>query len=244
LTAKLDMFDLGGHVAVVTGGNGGIGLAMAKGLAKAGASVAIWGRNADKNVAAVDALCGLECDAEAFVCDVAEEEEIVAAMQATLERFGRVDSCFANAGMGRAKPFLDMTVDDWDAVMRVNLIGASLVFREALRHIVARGGGGKLVAIASVGSIHGMPRQENYAASKAGLTALIRSLAVEFARFDVQANAILPGWIDTDLRRRSGRSSPPRSCSERHCVAGASRKTSKESPSTSPRLPRGSIRAT
>ena len=195
----LDMFDLTGHVAVVTGGNGGIGLAMAKGLAKAGAGVALWGRNADKNAAALDALCGLGCDAEAFTCDVANEDEIVATMAATLERFGRVDSCFANAGIGLARPFLEMTVADWDTVMRVNLVGAFLTFRETLKHIVARGGGGKLVGIASVGSMHGIPRGENYSASKAGICALIRSLAVEFARHDVQANAILPGWIDTDM---------------------------------------------
>jgi NAD(P)-dependent dehydrogenase (short-subunit alcohol dehydrogenase family) len=199
LSVRLEMFDLKGHVAVVTGGNGGIGLAMAKGLAKAGANVALWGRNADKNAAAVDALCGLGCDAQAFACDVADEQQIVAAMRATLERFGRVDSCFANAGIGRARPFLEMTVEDWDAVMRTNLVGAFLTFREALAHMVARGGGGKLVGIASVGSIHGIPRGENYSASKAGMCALIRSLAVEFARYDVQANAILPGWIDTDM---------------------------------------------
>jgi NAD(P)-dependent dehydrogenase (short-subunit alcohol dehydrogenase family) len=193
------MFDLRGHVAVVTGGNGGIGLAMAKGLAKAGANVALWGRNADKNAAALDALCGLGCDADAFVCDVADEAQIVATMRATLERFGRVDSCFANAGVGRARSFLDMTVEDWDVVMRVNMVGAFLTFREALKHMVERGGGGKLVGIASVGSIHGIPRGENYSASKAGMCALIRSLAVEFARHDIQANAILPGWIDTDM---------------------------------------------
>src|SRR6185503_2298109 len=138
----LEMFDLSGHVAIVTGGNGGIGLAMAKGLAMAGANVALWGRNAEKNAAAVDALCGLGCDAAAFACDVASEEEIVATMARTLERFGRVDSCFANAGIGLAKPFLEMSVDDWDAVMQVNLVGAFLTFREALKHIVERGGGG------------------------------------------------------------------------------------------------------
>jgi NAD(P)-dependent dehydrogenase (short-subunit alcohol dehydrogenase family) len=195
----LDIFDLRGHVAVVTGGNGGIGLAMAKGLAKAGANVALWARNAEKNAAALDALCGLGCDAEAFACDVANEDDVVATMARTLERFGRVDSCFANAGIGLARPFLDMTVEDWDAVMQVNLVGAFVTFREVLKHVVTRGGGGKLVGIASVGSIHGIPRGQNYSASKAGICALVRSIAVEFARYDVQANAILPGWIDTDM---------------------------------------------
>lgn len=193
------MFDLKGHVAVVTGGNGGIGLAIATGLAKAGARVAVWGRNTEKNEAAVEQLRALGAEAEAFECDVAAEDEIVAAMRTTLDRFGRVDSCFANAGTGRAKAFLEMTTEDWDAVMRVNLVGAFLTMREALKHMVERGGGGKIVGIASVGSIHGMPRQASYSASKAGLCALIRSLAVEFARYDIQANAILPGWIDTDM---------------------------------------------
>ena len=193
------MFDLKGHVAVVTGGNGGIGLAMATGLAKAGARVAVWGRNPEKNASAIDGLRSLGAEAEAFTCDVADEAEIVTSMRATLERFGRVDSCFANAGTGRPKSFLDMTTEDWDAVMRVNLVGAFLTMREAIKHMVERGGGGKVVGIASVGSIHGMPRQASYSASKAGLCALIRSLAVEFARNDIQANAILPGWIDTEM---------------------------------------------
>jgi len=170
------MFDLKGHVAVVTGGNGGIGLAMATGLAKAGARVAVWGRNAEKNAAAIDSLLSLGAEAAAFACDVADETEIVTAMRATLARFGRVDSCFANAGVGRPKAFLEMTTGDWDAVMRVNLVGAFLTMREAIKHMVERGGGGKVVGIASVGSIHGMPRQASYAASKAGLCALIRSL--------------------------------------------------------------------
>jgi len=199
VSASNGMFDLRGRVGVVTGGNGGIGLALARGLAKAGAGVAIWGRNKDKNVSAAAELRALGADAEAFECDVADEGEVIGAMEATLGRFGRVDACFANAGTGRTKAFLEMTLADWDAVMRVNLVGAFMTFREAARHMVARGGGGKLVGIASVGSIHGMPRQESYSASKAGLCALIRSLAVELARYDIQANAILPGWIDTDM---------------------------------------------
>ena len=193
------MFDLSGHVAMVTGGNGGIGLAMARGLAKAGASVAVWGRDPAKNETAVAELSEHTNEVAAFTCDVADEDQVVAQTAATLERFGRIDSCFANAGMGTVKPFLEMSVADWDEVMRVNLIGAFLTFREALKHMVERGGGGKLVGIASVGTIHGMPKQEPYSASKAGLCALIRSLAVEFARHDIQANAILPGWVATDM---------------------------------------------
>jgi NAD(P)-dependent dehydrogenase (short-subunit alcohol dehydrogenase family) len=191
--------DLHGHTALVTGGNGGIGLGMARGLAKAGASLAVWGRNAAKNTAAVAELRSLGVEAEAFAVDVTQEKEVADAMAATLARFGRVDSCFANAGVGHAAAFTDMTLADWNGVVDINLVGAFLTFREAARHMVARGGGGKLVGIASIGSIHGMPRQAQYSASKAGLCAMIRSLAVELAKHGIQANTILPGWIETDM---------------------------------------------
>jgi NAD(P)-dependent dehydrogenase (short-subunit alcohol dehydrogenase family) len=193
------MFDLRGHVAVVTGGNGGIGLAMSKGLARAGANVAVWGRDEGKNAAAVAEVAGLGVKAASFRCAVDDEAQVIEAMRATLTRFGRVDSCFANAGMSIAKPFVETTVDEWDKVQRVNLRGTFLTFREAARHMIERGGGGKLVAVASVGSIHGMPRQASYSSSKAGVAALVRSVAVELARHDIQANTILPGWIETDM---------------------------------------------
>ncbi len=193
------MFDLTGHVALITGGNGGIGLGMARGIAKSGGRLALWGRNAEKNAAAVTELRALGADVESFSCDVAREAEIVRAMDETLARFERVDSCFANAGMGIARPFVEMTLADWNAVLEVNLTGVFLTFREAAKHMIARGGGGKLVVTSSIGSMHGMPRQPNYAASKAGVIALIRSLAVELGRHDIQANAVLPGWIETDM---------------------------------------------
>ena len=193
------MFDLKGHVALVTGGNSGIGLGMACGIAKAGGAVAIWGRNPEKNAAATKELRALGADAEAFACDVGREDEIESAMAATLARFGRVDSCFANAGMGAAKPLVEMTLAEWNAVLDVNLTGVFLCFRAAVRHMIARGGGGKLVVTSSIGALHGMPRQPNYAASKAGVIALVRSLAVELGKHDIQANAILPGWIETDM---------------------------------------------
>ncbi|MFN2425816.1 MAG: SDR family oxidoreductase [Candidatus Binatia bacterium] len=192
-------FNLTGHVALITGGNGGIGLGMARGLAAAGAAIAVWGRNVDKNESAVAELAALGCNAHAFAVDVTNEEQVVSAMTATVERFGRVDSCFANAGVGKAVAFTEMTIADWTSVVDINLVGAFLSFREAARHMITRGGGGKLVGIASIGSIHGMPRQAQYSASKAGLGALVRSLAVELARHGIQANTILPGWIETDM---------------------------------------------
>jgi NAD(P)-dependent dehydrogenase (short-subunit alcohol dehydrogenase family) len=193
------LFNLEGHVAIITGGNGGIGLGMARGLAKAGATIAVWGRNIHKNAEAVAELSALGATAGGFAVDVTQEEQVVSTMRETLERFGRVDSCFANAGVGRAAAFTEMTIEDWNAVVDINLVGAFLTFREAARHMIARGGGGKLIGIASIGSIHGMPRQAQYSASKAGLCALVRSLAVELGRHDIQANTILPGWIETDM---------------------------------------------
>ncbi len=193
------MFDLKGHVSVITGGNGGIGLGMARGLAKSGASIAIWGRNRDKNAKADAELKGLGAEAKSFECDVSKEEQIVKAMTDTLASFGRVDSCFANAGTGIAKPAIETTIEDWNSVVEINLTGVFITFREAAKHMIARGGGGKLIATSSIGSIHGMPRNASYSATKAGVIAVVRSLAVELARYNIQANAIIPGWIDTDM---------------------------------------------
>ena len=190
-------FDLQGHVALVTGGNSGIGLGLARGLAKAGANIAIWGRDEAKSAVAAKELAELGVEVETFQCEVSDERQVVAATAAVVERFGRIDSCFANAGFGFPRPLLETSLEDWNAVMNVNLTGVFLTFREAARHMVERGGGGKLVATSSIGSFHGMPQQESYAASKGGLNALVRSIAVEFARYDIQANCVLPGWIET-----------------------------------------------
>ena len=127
-------FDLTDHVALVTGGNSGIGLGYAEGLAEAGASVAIWGTNEEKNVAAAEQLRSHGRPVVALRCDVGDETQVDDAFARTLEALGRVDSCFANAGTNRASPFVDMTLDDWRAVLRVNLDGVFLTFRAAARH--------------------------------------------------------------------------------------------------------------
>ncbi len=171
---------------------------MARGLAKCGASLAIWGRNESKNAAARKELSALGAECEAFVCDVSQEQAVSAATAATLERFGRIDSCFANAGFGSARAFLELSLEEWNGVLATNLTGVFLTFREVLKHMVARDGPGKLIAVSSIGEIYGMPRQEHYSATKAAVSALVRSIAVEFGRHDVQANAIMPGWIETD----------------------------------------------
>jgi NAD(P)-dependent dehydrogenase (short-subunit alcohol dehydrogenase family) len=196
--ADFQMFDLTGKVAVVTGGNGGIGLGLARGLAKAGASIAIWARNQEKCQAAQRELEALGAEVLALTCDVAREDDNAVATKATLDRFGRIDSCFANAGFGQSADPLKLAVEDWRRLMSVNLDGVFLSFRETAKHMVERGGGGKLVAISSITEIFGSPVQPHYAASKAALGGLVRSMAVRLGRNDIQVNSILPGWIETD----------------------------------------------
>ena len=136
-------FDLSGKAALVTGGNSGIGLAMADALAAAGAGVAVWGRDPDKTAAAGERLAAHGGPVAARVCDVADEAEVEAAFADALDRLGRIDACFANAGVsGRGASFLDMTAAEWRRVLAVNLDGAFFTLRAAARHMVARGGGG------------------------------------------------------------------------------------------------------
>ena len=198
-------FDLTGRTAIVTGGNGGIGLGLARALARAGCAVSIWGRNPEKNRAALAELSSLGAKVEARGCDVADRAAVDDAFAATLEAFGRVDGCFANAGIGTSfrRPFVDRTEEEWRRMFATNLDGVFHVFQAALRHMIARAGAGdrfgRLVATSSIASLFGAPRGEHYAATKGALNALIRALAVEHARYGVTANAILPGWIETEM---------------------------------------------
>ncbi len=133
-------------------------------------------------------------------CDVADEAGIENAFAETIDRFGRVDSVFANAGIGAgATRFADMTLDEWRAVFRVNMDGVFLTFRTAVRHMLEHQQGGSLVVTSSGSAIFGMQRGEHYAATKAGVNAMIRGLAVEYGKHGIRANAVMPGWIDTDM---------------------------------------------
>ena len=194
-------FDLTGKVALVTGGNSGIGLGMAKAVAEAGADVAIWGTSKDKNASARAEVAKTGRKVITLECNVGDEKEVDAAFAETLKQMSRVDGCFANAGVsGRGTPsFTEMTGDEWHRVLKVNLDGAFYTFRAAARHMVERGGGGVLVGTASLAAIEGAARSEHYAATKGGLISMIRALAVEFARSGIRANSVLPGWIETNM---------------------------------------------
>src|SRR3954447_16778102 len=197
-----ELFDLKGHVALVTGGNSGVGLGMATGLARQGADVCIWGTNPAKNEAAHRELSSHGTRIVSNLVDVGDEAEVVAGMHKLVSDLGRIDSCFANAAVAgglRNPSFLDSTLSQWRAVMRVNLDGAYLTLREAARQMVAQGDGGSLIGTASISVEFGAPREEAYSASKAGIIAMIRGLAVELGRYRIRANALLPGWTLSPL---------------------------------------------
>ena len=198
------MFDLTGKVALVTGGNGGIGLGFAEGLAEQGAGVCIWGTNEDKNAAAKAQIETYGGKVEALRCDVSDEEQAVEAFAKTVEAFGHVDSCFANAGVGGGGAAFDaMTPDEWHRVFKVNMDGVMFTFREAVKHMKESGRGGSLVVTSSGTARFGAAGSEHYSATKAGVIALIQSLAVGQARYGIRANAIIPGWIETAMTERA-----------------------------------------
>lgn len=200
-------FDLSGRGVVITGGNGGIGLGMARALLAAGAKVAIWGSNADKTARALATLaegCGDASRVHAFVCDVSDEAQVDTAFAASVAALGSVHACFANAGVSsKGVPLLDMTLEEFRRIQRVNVDGVFLTLRAAARHMAERGYGGSLVATASTAALEGAARNSHYGASKGAVTSMVRALAVELARHRIRVNSILPGWIVTDMTERS-----------------------------------------
>ena len=194
-------FDLTGKVALVTGGNGGIGLGMADALAEAGADICIWGTNPRKNEAATAQLKRHGHKVHAQIVDVGDEQQVEAGFAEAIKVMGHIDNCVANSGVsGRGKgAILEMTYEEWRRVLRVNLDGVFFTFRGAARHMVERGKGGSLVAMASTAAIEGAARSSHYGASKGGVTAMVRALAVELARYKISVNSVLPGWIETEM---------------------------------------------
>jgi 2-deoxy-D-gluconate 3-dehydrogenase len=183
---------------VVTGGNGGIGLGMARGLAAAGCDIVVAARNADKSSRAVKELEGLGIRAAAIPVDVADEPSVETLIARAVEGFGRVDIVVNNAGTNVRKPPEDLALAEWHHVMDTNLTSAFLVSRAAYPHM-KRQGGGKVINIGSMMSIFGVRFSPAYAASKGGIVQLTKVMATAWAGDNIQVNAVLPGWIDTEL---------------------------------------------
>jgi 2-deoxy-D-gluconate 3-dehydrogenase len=203
----MNPFDLKGLVAVVTGGNGGIGLGMARGLAKVGAAVVVAGRNAAKNAAAVSELKALGAAAAAFEVDVTVEDDCRRLMDRAAEQFGRLDILINNAGIALRKRPEDYTLADWHRVIDSNLTSAFVCSHAAYPHFV-RAGGGKIISIGSILSMMGAPFAVAYGASKGGIVQMTRSLAAAWGKDNIQVNAILPGWINTELTEGARREVP------------------------------------
>jgi len=198
------LFDLTGRVALVTGGNHGIGLGIADGLARAGADVCVVGTNEARNAAAADALRSHGTRVLALQCDVSKRDEVERAFTTTIAELGRVDACFANAGVpSRGVAFEEISDDQLDRTFGVNLKGAFYTFQAAAKHMKerARTGDafGRLVVTSSLSAQSGFARGEDYAATKGAVISLVKGLAVEYARFGITANAIVPGWIETGM---------------------------------------------
>jgi 2-deoxy-D-gluconate 3-dehydrogenase len=189
------MFDLTGRVAIVTGGNGGIGLAIAEGLIEAGASVMLSGRNRDKGARAARDLGERAAFAAA---DVTRKAACAALVAATLDRFGRLDILVNNAGISLRKPPQDFSEAEWHAVLDTNLTSAFLMAQAAYPEL-RRAGGGKIINIGSLNSLMAAPHNVPYTASKGGIMQLARGLAMAWAPDNIQVNAILPGWVETEM---------------------------------------------
>ncbi|MBI1182144.1 MAG: SDR family oxidoreductase [Alphaproteobacteria bacterium] len=199
-----NLFDLTGKVALVTGGNGGIGVGMAEGLAKHGATVVVWGQNEEKNARALERLKAQGGEVRVAQVNVADEDAVKAGVKAILDEFGRLDQAIANAGISiRRKDLFDISIDDFRRMEDINLHGVLFTLREAARHMIERckagDPGGSLVGIASTAAVHGAARNEHYAATKGAVVTMCRAMAVELARYKISVNSICPGWVRSDM---------------------------------------------
>lgn len=194
------MFDLKDEVSIITGGNGGLGLAYARGLVKAGSKVAIWGRNTDKNEKAIAELRDMGGDVESFVCDVTDEDNIATAFKDTIKRFDKVDTCFANAGGGGFRGMSHMVGREaWLSAIDLNLMSVVQTWAPVTEHLLERKQGGRLVVTSSVAALVGTGGAAGYSTTKAAVRGLVQALAVELGRAGIRVNAILPGFIETEM---------------------------------------------
>ena len=203
----MNLFDLSGRTALVTGGNGGIGLAMARGLAQAGAAIVVAARNAEKNRRAVEELAGLGVPAEAIEADLSEAEAVRGVVAEAERRLGRLDILVANAGTNIRKPPQDYSLDEWHTVLDINLTSA-FVAAQAAYPAMKRQGGGKIITTGSMMTLFGAPFAAAYAASKGGIGQLTKALATAWAPDNIQVNCVLPGWIETELTVRARQDVP------------------------------------
>lgn len=198
-----NLFDLTGKVALVTGGNSGLGLAFARGLARAGADVIIWGRRADRNTAAAEALAQHGGRVAHRTVDVTDEQAVIDGMAAAVAEFGRIDCVIANAGTATIAPIDQMTGDIWHKLLAINLHGVFYTCREAARHMKARAEagdpGGSIILNGSLAIFGGVPGLAHYAAAKGGLNSMSKTLAVEMGPHKVRVNVICPGFIVTEM---------------------------------------------
>jgi len=203
----MNLFDLTGKVALVTGGNGGIGLGMAQGIAKQGGNVCIWGRNEEKNRQALAQLQSYGGKVHAIHCDVADEAAVEKSFAETLKIFGRVGGCFANAGVGGGGRFDELSAEQWRKILTVNMDGLFFTLRCAAKHMKARAetgdANGRLVGTSSISAKVGFAKHEAYAGSKGAVISIMQGLAVEYARYGVTANSILPGHIETAMTEKN-----------------------------------------
>lgn len=198
------LFDLAGKVALVTGGNGGIGLGMARGLAMHGATVVIWGNKPEKNARAMSELEALGAVVRCAQVNVADEGAVKAGIASIIDEFGRIDQAIANAGISIARrDMFDISREDFEKIQSINVLGVFYTLREAAAHMIERGRGGdrggSLVSIASTASVHGAARNQHYGATKGAVVSLSRAMAVELAPHGIRVNTILPGWTRSDM---------------------------------------------
>lgn len=199
-----NLFDLKGKVTVITGGNGGIGLGFARGIAKQGGDIAIWARSQEKMIKAKAELESYGVKVTTQEVDVSSEQDIINAYNKVLEDHGRVDCVIANSGLApSSRSVLEMTTEQYLNLINVNMHGAFYTLREGARVMVKRAEagepGGSLIFCGSLSIFKGIPGKEDYAASKAGVNAIIRCMAVEFGKYGIRANTIAPGYIKTEM---------------------------------------------